>query len=64
MNQNYTVKLYDCKICKATMMSEVFADEKTTLEMMKQNPYCEVCGDTKNWCPELRTKRSSNDHSD
>ena len=43
MNQNYTVKLYDCKICKATMMVEVFADEKTTLEMMKQNPYCNDC---------------------
>ena len=43
MNQNYTVKLYECKACKATMMVEAFADEKTTLKMMKQNPYCNDC---------------------
>ncbi len=38
-----TVKVYDCKNCKKTMMVEVFADEKTTLEIMKQNPYCNDC---------------------
>ncbi len=43
MNQDYTVKLYECKVCKVTMMAEVFADEQTTLEIMKQNPYCNHC---------------------
>ena len=43
MNQNYIVKLYECKVCKVTMMAEVFADEQTTLEIMKQNPYCNDC---------------------
>tara|TARA_R100000808_G_scaffold21352_1_gene46159 strand:- start:124 stop:417 length:294 start_codon:yes stop_codon:yes gene_type:complete len=38
-----TVKVYDCKSCKKTMMVEVSADEKTTLEIMKQNPYCNDC---------------------
>ena len=56
MNQNYTVKLYECKACKATMMAEewqaktvlyrynVFADETNWNDMMKQNPYCNECG--------------------
>ena len=38
-----TVKIYNCKTCKKTMMIEVFADEKTTLEIMKHNPYCNDC---------------------
>ena len=25
------------------MLVEVFADEQTTLKIMEQNPYCEVC---------------------
>ena len=38
-----TVKLYSCKKCLMTMLVEVFADEATTLEIMKQNPYCNAC---------------------
>ena len=38
-----TTKLYDCKNCGKTMLVEVFADEQTTLKIMEQNPYCEVC---------------------
>ena len=38
-----TVKIYDCKNCKKNMMFEVFADEQTTLKIIEQNPYCEVC---------------------
>ena len=37
------VKLYSCKECKITMLIESFTDEQTTLAMIKQNPYCEVC---------------------
>jgi hypothetical protein len=37
------VKLYSCKKCKVTMLIESFTDEQTTLAMIKQNPYCEVC---------------------
>mgnify|MGYP003143646019 CR=1 FL=1 len=43
MNQYYTVKLYDCKVCEKTMLLEIFADEKTALDIMKQNPYCNDC---------------------
>ena len=43
MNQNHTVKLYDCKTCKKTMLIEIFADEQTTYRIMKQNPYCNDC---------------------
>jgi hypothetical protein len=38
-----TVKLYDCAECGMTMMVEVFADEATTLAIMKQNPTCNDC---------------------
>jgi hypothetical protein len=38
-----TVKLYDCNICSATMLVEIFADEQTALEIMKQNPSCSDC---------------------
>ena len=41
-----TVKLYDCAECGITMMVEVFADEATTLEIMKQNPTCNDCTET------------------
>ena len=42
-----TVKLYSCKNCDKTMLVEVFEDEATTLEIMKQNPYCNDCEDRK-----------------
>lgn len=38
-----TVKVYGCKGCEKTMLVEVFVDEETTLEIMKQNPYCSDC---------------------
>ena len=38
-----TVKLYSCKGCNKAMIAEVFADEATTLEIMKQNPTCNDC---------------------
>jgi hypothetical protein len=51
-----TVKLYDCAECGLTMMVEVFADEATTLEIMKQNPTCNDCTeaatDSCPWCAE------------
>ena len=40
-----TVKLYSCKTCNKTMIVEVFADEVTTLEIIKQNPTCNDCTD-------------------
>ena len=40
-----TVKLYSCKECNKTMMLEVFSDEATTVEIMKQNPTCNDCED-------------------
>ena len=36
-------KLYSCKKCGVTMVLESFTDEQTTLEMIKQNPYCLAC---------------------
>ena len=36
-------KLYSCKQCGITMSQESFTDEQTTLEMIKQNPYCNEC---------------------
>ena len=36
-------KVYSCKQCGITMFLESFTDEQTTLEMIKQNPYCDEC---------------------
>ena len=38
-----TVKLYSCNECNKTMIVEVFADEATTLAIIKQNPTCNDC---------------------
>ena len=42
-----TVKIYDCTACGKTMLLEVFADEATALEIMKQSPYCNTCEETR-----------------
>ena len=42
-----TVKVYGCKACGKTMLLEVFADEATALEIMKQSPYCNTCEETR-----------------
>ena len=36
-------KLYSCKQCGIGMFLESFTDEQTTLEMIKQDPYCNEC---------------------
>ena len=36
-------KIYSCKGCKMTLLLDSFTDEQTTLEMIKQNPYCDKC---------------------
>tara|TARA_R100000687_G_C6411419_1_gene146624 strand:+ start:92 stop:547 length:456 start_codon:yes stop_codon:yes gene_type:complete len=36
-------KVYSCKGCKMPLLLDSFTDEQTTLEMIKQNPYCEIC---------------------
>ena len=36
-------KLYSCKQCGVTILLESFTDEQTTLEMIKQDPYCGDC---------------------
>lgn len=41
---NVIVKLFSCKKCGVTMMLESFTDEQGTLEMIKQNPFCNSCG--------------------